>query len=675
VGEQRVGVVHAKTEGGPRVELDNAIREVHMVSPSIMQVVLSGGDGEVWQDGNWSVRRSDDSEIDVLGVYRHSIPVGAPEYEVGYALPYSDEIIDVDHRIYLILRENVGEKDILQIAGPGGVNMLLPFSDRYLETPVVQLNQVGYNPRSTKRYAYISGWLGDGGALNLDDFSNSVDILLEPSDMLHQKEAITEDLPVTLRSILDDDAGSEVKQVDLSDLPTSEDSRFRIRIPGVGVSLATEISERSALRAFYVVARGLFFNRWGGELRSDLTSWSRPADHSQVITAEMYDPDDYLDKYFDDPGEPFPVGDTPLAGGYHDAGDFDQRPSHTVIAQLLLRAFELHPELFNDGQLNIPESGNGIPDILDEALWGIAGWEALQEPDGGVRYGVQSFRHPWGYYLASDDPLPYWTFSRCPQVSARVAGLFAQASRLIDPYDAARSLELQQKAIDAYNYAKANGANPNFLMYGASELYRLTSEEEYKIDFEDAWGAMGTYGVFNNLALSHLFLRDYDLDGRRAMPDYVLGYHDSELPDQDIIEMMHSWLPMYAGNVLENIENEHAHRNPRPSGYAMTWGQGTTTARYLDTIVASLQIGAGTLSELEWKDLKQEYFNAISLSADYALGGNPNGLVYFTGLGSRNVKEPLHLDSLAFVKMDIGRPMPGIPVYGPVDDIGGAYYS
>ena len=66
-----------------------------------------------------------------------------------------------------------------EFAASLGVNFLLPFNDRYIETPIIHLNQVGYNPHSTKRYAYISGWMGDGHALPLDNFPTEAEILLD----------------------------------------------------------------------------------------------------------------------------------------------------------------------------------------------------------------------------------------------------------------------------------------------------------------------------------------------------------------------------------------------------------------------------------------------------------------------------------------------------------------
>jgi hypothetical protein len=57
-----------------------------------------------------------------------------------------------------------------------------------------------------------------------------------------------------------------------------------------------------------------------------------------------------------------------LTGGWHDAGDYNKYVWGAVSSAVhkMLRAYEDNPGVFPDGQLNIPESGNGIPDILDE---------------------------------------------------------------------------------------------------------------------------------------------------------------------------------------------------------------------------------------------------------------------------------------------------------------------
>ena len=85
----------------------------------------------------------------------------------------------MDHRLYIALSENVGAREILRVTGPSGIEFILPFSDYYLETPVIQLNQVGYHPKATKRYAYVSGWMGDGGPLSLSNFPETADVISE----------------------------------------------------------------------------------------------------------------------------------------------------------------------------------------------------------------------------------------------------------------------------------------------------------------------------------------------------------------------------------------------------------------------------------------------------------------------------------------------------------------
>lgn len=689
--------IHARTTGGPRQELSTPLREIHGFAPRILQLTLSepraqisGEDfeqkvGKAWQKGPWQVVRADGRELFVTAVHRHSIPVAMPDYAMGYGQPYSDNILDIDHRLYLVFSEPIGSMDLLTITGPGGLSFRLPFSDRYLETPVVQLNQVGYNPRVKRRYAYVSGWMGDGGALALDDFPKNVEVLAEKDSNNFLPAVAIRDLPLNPRASFDIDAGAPVKEIDLASLPASTEKVYRIRLPGIGVSWRTCLNQAAAFRSFYVTARGLFLNRWGGNLSQNYTNWNRPADHPTVFTA---DGKDARENY---PADQPLTGIRSLAGGYHDAGDFDQRPMHTVVPQLLMRAYETSPELFHDNQLNLPESGNGIPDLLDEALWGISAWEALQESDGGVRMGVETYRHPNGFYFANNDPLPYWTYSRDANTSARAAGLFAQAATLLRTLDPKRSASLAKRAVAAYRYAIENGASPYYLFYADGELFRLTAKQDYKVAFEARWTNLARQPwVLPRMALNQLAFPDYlAIDPQGAMPDYWLAYAtnigtptlfsilyadngktlDPKWGNKTIKSQISESLTTLADQLqLSIFESSHAHRNPRPGNNSLNWGAGINSARYLDVIMARLRLG-----ELNPERL-QGYEDALSLACDYILGCNPTGLSFITGLGSRFPLEPLHLDSLSFLKSPKRQAMPGIPVFGPITNLGEAPY-
>jgi len=637
---------------------DGSLRRVAVLSPTVVEVVLRGDDFEDAADGQWETHRDDGEVVPVRAVHRRSAPVSQPEYEEGFRGPHDDSVVVTDHHLYLVLGEALESGRSYRFDGPEDLVVLLPFDDEKLTTPVVQLNQVGYNPAATKRWAYASAWLGDGGPLDLDGFPEEVHVLRFGDDGGAPTRVAT--LPWSLRSERDEASGSAVLEVDLSTLPADEGAHYRLHVPGVGVSHPTQVSQRASLMSFWVGARGLFHNRWAGDLAARYTDWTRPVDHEHVFTADKVEVFDFFAE--DTPQR----GRRSLRGGYHDAGDFDQRPTHTVVPQLLLRAYESRADAFVDDQLAIPESGNGIPDLLDEALWGVAAWEQLQEDDGGVRAGVESFRHPWGIYLASDDELPYWTYARDAAVSARAAGLFAQAARLVRPFDEARSDRLRERALSAWRWAEAHDVGDVWRLYPLGELYRLTAETRHRAGFEDAWRRIGPYGAFSNFARNHLYRRDYE-GGGRVMPDFILGYLGAEPIDAEIAATARRWLTQEADRAAAAVlESPHAHRNGRGS-QSPGWGQGTVMGRYLDAIVARLSLGDVP------EDVQRRYFDAMSVAADFVLGANPLGMSFITGLGTVHPREPLHLDSLVFVKRGLG-PVPGVPVYGPVDGIPSASY-
>lgn len=93
-------------------------------------------------------------------------------------------------------------------------------------------------------------------------------------------------------------------------------------------------------------------------------------------------------------------GPLDLRGGWHDAGDYQKTLWGRGVAEMLW-AFEFNPEVWNDGQLNIPESGNGIPDLLDELAWELDFYLRMQRPDG---HFLTSVKHNSDTTSASSPP-------------------------------------------------------------------------------------------------------------------------------------------------------------------------------------------------------------------------------------------------------------------------------
>ena len=102
--------------------------------------------------GAWSLHK-DGRPIPVRQVYRHSRPRRQDYFEIGYKAPAHADQLDLDHHFFLVLEEAVGSRAALRIQGPMGLDLNFDFDDRRATTPVIQVNQVGYSPRATQRWA------------------------------------------------------------------------------------------------------------------------------------------------------------------------------------------------------------------------------------------------------------------------------------------------------------------------------------------------------------------------------------------------------------------------------------------------------------------------------------------------------------------------------------------
>lgn len=681
-GTAIAGVAHARTSGGGFATLDTPVRSVHAFGPSVLELVVHdpathfdgtthlGSDGTAWQGGTWTVTRADGRALGVVAVRRETVPAGQPDYPVGYDMYGDPAIVDLEHRLFVVLAEPLGAHDVLRVQHDGAaattLDVRVPWSDLYLETPVLHVNQVGYNPRATQRWAYVSGYMGDGGALDVATLGTSADVLVEPLDPLGARRIATDGLTLVSRIASDPETGMGTREIDLARVPAAEGVRYRVHIPGVGVSFPTAVSEDAAMRAYFVAARGLFHNRWCGDLQPSTTDWSRPADHCVAywVSGTRY----LTDKF---PQTTSLADMRPLRGGHHDAGDFDIRPFHVVVAEYLMRAYEMDPARFSDSQLVVPESGNGVPDLLDEALWSVAGWQDLQSPDGTIHAGVESWAHPRGTYLANEDRLTYWTYDPEPWHTAYVAALFAQAARLVRPFDAARSATLETAARAAYGSPIFGGAAPTIRMYAAGELFALTHEARFGTDFTTIWRALDRSGggpLDGAIGMREVYPGWFPEPAASALIDFVMGYATAPGADPAIVAAIRSRVLSRADGAANAIlDSPAAHRNGRRVGEAPDWGHATATGRQVDGIYQALQLGGLA------PDAQQRLFNALSVAADYALGCNPDGQVWMTGLGTTSLRQPLHLDSLVWTHAGMP-PVPGIPEYGPVSSLPGVSY-
>jgi endoglucanase len=147
------------------------------------------------------------------------------------------------------------------------------------------------------------------------------------------------------------------------------------------------------------------------------TSWSDGMEHPQNATCGLYD----------DASTP-----KDLHGGWDDASDENKYSLFAATTAIsLLRAYAENPGAFGDAT-GIPESGNGVPDVLDEAKWGIDWLLRMQNGDGSVLTIVTNA----GASPPSADTSPCQYGPVSTTVTLSSAAVFAYASTVLQSVSA-----------------------------------------------------------------------------------------------------------------------------------------------------------------------------------------------------------------------------------------------
>ena len=177
--------------------------------------------------------------------------------------------------------------------------------------------------------------------------------------------------------------------------------------------------------------------------------WSDGASHSGPLQ-------DAQARRYDAPGDASTERD--LSGGWYDAGDFNKYTNFTaeyVVA--LLHAYLANPAAWTD-DFGLPESGNGVPDLLDEVRWGLDWLVRMQSRDGGV-LSIVDLDYASPPSAARGQSL-YGPATTSATLSAAAAYALASTvytglgSAYLDGYAA----DLERRARRAWNWAERNPA-------------------------------------------------------------------------------------------------------------------------------------------------------------------------------------------------------------------------
>lgn len=189
-----------------------------------------------------------------------------------------------------------------------------------------------------------------------------------------------------------------------------------------------------------------------------------------------------------------------LAGGWMDAGDTNKYPTFMAeVVHPLLYAWRSNPQAFGD-DYNIPESGNGLPDLLDELKFELEWLKKMQDADGGVFIKMGNIDYSGKWPLSTDTRTRY--YGRKSSASTLwTAANFAHAARVYEKFPQWKPFadDLRDRALKAWAWYNANlreytpdngeiksgsanrGAEDHDRMEGfaAIHLFLLTGDEKF----------------------------------------------------------------------------------------------------------------------------------------------------------------------------------------------------
>ena len=444
---------------------------------------------------------------------------------------------------------------------------------------------------------------------------------------------------------LDDKVDQVVHLADFSEF--EEVGAFRVRVGGEeswSFRISPTIYDDLALDAF----RYFYRSRSGIELEPQYAGddWARPAGHLSDDGVTCF-------RGIDQTGGEWDGCDYTLdaAGGWYDAGDYGKYVVPAAISVwTLLNAYEANPSGWADDAAPMPEAGNGIPDILDEARWEIEWMLSMQVPEGQADAGMVHHKlhdavwapdgilPPTDYDNDNDHSNPgtgRYLMPPSTQATLDVAAIGAQCARVwadLDPEFSTRCLTAAETAWAAANahpevftgQVPGQGGGPyddtdpsDEFAWAATELFITTGDDEYL-------AVEGSSEEFLNVPLESAPMWWGDVAALGPMSVVTAGRHlDAELVGraEEAVIAGADWA----------LALQDTFSNYRIPLLAFDWGS--------NSAALNNGLAMGLAHDLTGDD---KYLTGMVEVMDYLLGRNPLNKSFISGYGEDAMEAPHH---------------------------------
>jgi endoglucanase len=433
---------------------------------------------------------------------------------------------------------------------------------------------------------------------------------------------------------------------------------YVIAVPGIGYSYAFTINKNAAHEVAEASLKGFYYQRVSMPLEAKYAGkWARPAGHPD--TAILIHPAAATAKK--------PAGTIISSpGGWYDAGDYNKYIVNSGITMgTLLSAHEDFTNYFDTLKTNIPESKDGIPDILNEVIYNLRWMLTMQDAgDGGV-YNKCTNAAFDGMVMPGVTKLPRYVVQKGTAATLDFAAVTAQAARILSKFKKqlpGLSDSCLKASLHAWQWALKNPAveynqeamNKQFdpkistggygdkhfedeRFWAACELYVTTKDEQYYKAIADHLNDKVVLPSWSNVYM---------------LGKYTLIRNEKNLPQHiGDIESIKKQIILFAGSLVKGVDTNAFNTVMGLSKKDFIWGSNAVAANQGIALMNAYFIT---------KDKK--YVDHALSNLDFIMGRNATGYCFVTGLGTKSTMHPHHRPSVAD---GIEEPVPGLLAGGP----------
>ncbi len=512
-----------------------------------------------------------------------------------------------------------------------------PIFSQSLNT-AIRLNQIGFYPPSQK-IGVVPG-------------KASGEFYLSTPDL--KKKVFSGKLSDLAYSNLSD---KSTRHADFSQF--KESGTYVLVVPNLGHSYPFEIKTGAYLDAAKASLKAFYYQRASTPLAEKYAGkWHRPAGHTDknvMIHPSAANAERSRGTVIASPG------------GWYDAGDYNKYIVNSGITMgTLLSLYEDAPEYFKNLSLNIPESGNDVPDLLDEILWNLRWMLTMQDPgDGGIYHKCTTAEFE-GFIKPQEARSQRFVVQKSTAATLDFAAVTAQAARVFGHFEnelpglSDSCLTAAKKAWDWAN------KNPN-IVYDQGQLNLQFDPDintgaygDQELTDERIWAACELFIT----TADGSYIQDINLYPVEAItvPNWgdvrTMGYYSLLRQYDEIDQTSNPGLPYleklflaYARGLMYDAEQRAYHTPMEQSPENFVWGSNAVAANQGISLLYAYRMSK-----------EPAFLNAALDNFDYLMGRNATGYSYLTGFGS---KTPLHPHHRPSESDGIEEPNPGLLVGGP----------